>query len=258
MAWSHHHPDRCNEYAACCSGIEEEPWVPGCRGCANPISTRSFARRNLGPHTEEADCGSGGGGNQECFMSANTGPSSDGCAPPISVYNPEDSHWVPGEGGDQRSPMPTFPAPVIMCLLPLSSDEPPHNRTVLIIQKPATVSRPPPSPGKSQPLVALLLEEQPLVTQQPSCPWTLPLQTFSMVTHMFLCLQLLQQSWPPQSHAQRPSLPIPRSSTAELATLACHGWRCLQFPARTQGSRGTLSEQCCDHHQPPQEALAGF
>ena len=41
----------------------------------------------------------------------------------------------------------------------LAVEEPPHRRTVTIVSKPATVSRPPPSPESSEPLVAPSLEE---------------------------------------------------------------------------------------------------
>ena len=140
-------------------------------------------------------------------------------------------------------PVPPVPVPAVVQLMPQLLEEPPHKRTVVITEKPATVSKPPPSPEKSRPLVALLPEEQqplvaplpeeqPLVSQQtpvapapgPCQPW----EIFFLETPFsgFFC----GDTCAPQYTALAAELTttdlctetrdIPCTSTAELATLA--------------------------------------
>ena len=55
-------------------------------------------------------------------------------------------------------PIPPVSVPVVVPLMSLPLEEPTHRRTVVISGEPATVSKPPPSPEKSQPLVDPPLE----------------------------------------------------------------------------------------------------
>ena len=74
------------------------------------------------------------------------------------------------------------PAPMVVPLMSLELEEPPHKRVMVITEKaaanPATVSKPPPSPENSQPLMAPSLgDSQPLAAPLPKdclCPIPLP------------------------------------------------------------------------------------
>ena len=140
-------------------------------------------------------------------------------------------------------PVSPFPVPAVVPLMSLLLEEPPHKRTVVITEKPATVSKPPPSPEKSPPLVALLPEEQqplvaplpeeqPLVSQQtpvaPAPEPCQPLEILSLETPFLDCF--CGDTCAPRYTAPAAELTttdsctetraIPCTSTAELATLA--------------------------------------
>ena len=119
LAWSHHCPVICSEYATCCSGTIEKQRVWGSRGRASPLSAQSFARRSLGPHTQEGDsgwCGRGDEGSCEPLPSRPSSISCSRCAPRVNPRNPGAG---PYGSSNQRGVMSQLRCPDPCCAFPV-------------------------------------------------------------------------------------------------------------------------------------------
>ena len=129
--------------AASCGSSEKEQWVSGSRWCSSSGTSRDITR---------------------------------GCRRPCH----EDNSGGPSGGSDSGSSMASS-CPYGGASNVLELEEPPHKRVVVITEKaaakPATVSKPPPSPENSQPrMVPSLGDSQPLAAPLPKdflCPFPL-------------------------------------------------------------------------------------